>query len=124
MLGGVRGSHIVLPRFSGAPSSALYAEAADGRPVFVLPWNEQVLVGTTEVADTGDPGRTSPSNEEIEYLVRTVSKLFPESEALGARHQVRFRRRTPPAEFARKQAVCRDVAATSCTIIKKTVQTT
>src|SRR3984957_19126495 len=61
MLGGVRGSHIVLPRFPGAPSSALYAEAADGRPVFVLPWNEQVLVGTTEVPDTADPGRTAPS---------------------------------------------------------------
>src|SRR6202142_1342479 len=58
MLGGVRGSHIVMGRFSGAPSSALYTEAADGRPVFVLPWNEQVLVGTTEVPDTGDPGRT------------------------------------------------------------------
>jgi len=79
MLGGVRGSHIVLPRFSGAPSNGLYTEAADGRPVFVLPWNEQVLVGTTEVPDTGDPGRTAPSSEEIEYLVRTVSKLFPKA---------------------------------------------
>jgi glycerol-3-phosphate dehydrogenase len=77
MLGGVRGSHIVLPRFAGAPSSALYSEAADGRPVFVLPWNDQVLVGTTEVPDTGDPARTSPSNEEIEYLLRTVTGLFP-----------------------------------------------
>ncbi len=76
MLGGVRGSHIVLPRFSGAPSVALYTEAADGRPVFVLPWNDQMLVGTTEVEDTGDPGKTAPSNEEIEYLLRTVSKLF------------------------------------------------
>ena len=37
MLGGVRGSHIVLPRFSGAPATALYTEASDGRPVFVLP---------------------------------------------------------------------------------------
>jgi glycerol-3-phosphate dehydrogenase len=77
MLGGVRGSHIVLPRFSGAPSAAIYTEAADGRPVFVLPWNEQVLVGTTEVADTGDPGKTSPSGEEIDYLLRAVAKLFP-----------------------------------------------
>ncbi len=34
MLGGVRGSHIVLPRFSGAPSVGLYTEAADGRPDF------------------------------------------------------------------------------------------
>ena len=88
MLGGVRGSHIVLPRFSGAPSAAVYTEAADGRPVFVLPWNEQVLVGTTEVADTGDPGRTAPSNEEIEYLLRTVSKLFPKAK-LSA-HDIKY----------------------------------
>jgi len=77
MLGGVRGSHIVLPRFSGAPSAALYTEAADGRPVFVVPWNEQILVGTTEVPDSGDPGRTAPSAQEIEYLLRTASTLFP-----------------------------------------------
>jgi glycerol-3-phosphate dehydrogenase len=79
MLGGVRGSHIVLRRFSGAPTTALYSEAADGRPVFVLPWNDQVLVGTTEVPDTNDPGRTTPSNEEIEYLLRTVTQLFPKA---------------------------------------------
>src|ERR1700731_3207744 len=76
MLGGVRGSHIVLPRFSGAPTAALYTEAADGRPIFVVPWNEQVLVGTTEVPDTGDPARTAPSAEEIEYLLRSVKQLF------------------------------------------------
>src|SRR6202163_3295311 len=88
MLGGVRGSHIVLPRFSGAPSAALYTEAADGRPVFVLPWNEQVMVGTTEVPDSGDPGRTAPSNEEIEYLLRTVAKLFPKAKL--AAHDIKY----------------------------------
>jgi glycerol-3-phosphate dehydrogenase len=77
MLGGVRGTHIVLPRFAGAPNSALYTEAADGRPIFVVPWNDQLLVGTTEVADTGDPGKTMPSSEEIEYLLRSVTALFP-----------------------------------------------
>lgn len=79
LVGGVRGSHIVLPHFSGAPNSALYTEAADGRPVFVLPWNEQLLVGTTEVPDTGDPGRTSPSSEEVEYLLKTAARLFPKA---------------------------------------------
>lgn len=79
LIGGVRGSHIVLPRFSGAPTAALYSEAADGRPVFVLPWNDQIMVGTTEVADTGDPGKAAPSNEEVEYLLRTVSSLFPKA---------------------------------------------
>jgi glycerol-3-phosphate dehydrogenase len=79
MLGGVRGSHIVLPRFPGAPTSAIYTEAADGRPIFVLPWNEQILVGTTEVPDSADPAKTAPSHEEIEYLLRTVSQLFPKA---------------------------------------------
>jgi glycerol-3-phosphate dehydrogenase len=88
MLGGVRGSHIVLPRFSGAPSTALYTEAADKRPVFVLPWNDQILVGTTEVADTGDPAKAAPSNEEIEYLLRTVSKLFPKAKI--AAHDIKY----------------------------------
>lgn len=88
MLGGVRGSHIVLPRFSGAPSAALYTEASDGRPVFVLPWNEQILVGTTEVPDSGDPGRTSPTAEEMEYLLRTATGLFPKAK-LSA-HDIKF----------------------------------
>jgi glycerol-3-phosphate dehydrogenase len=88
MLGGVRGSHIVLGRFSGAPSSALYTEAADGRAIFILPWNEQVLVGTTEVADTGDPAKTSPSSEEIEYLLRTVTKLFPKAKISA--HDIKY----------------------------------
>lgn len=88
MLGGVRGSHIVLSRFAGAPGTALYSEAADGRPVFVLPWNEQVLVGTTEISDTGDPAKTAPSQEEIEYLLRTVTHLFPKAK-LGT-HDIKY----------------------------------
>jgi len=88
MLGGVRGSHIVLPRFSGAPTAALYTEAADGRPIFVLPWNEQVLVGTTEVPDTSDPSRTAASAEEIDYLLRTVTHLFPKAK-LSA-HDIKY----------------------------------
>jgi glycerol-3-phosphate dehydrogenase len=79
MLGGVRGSHIVLPRFSGSPNAAVYTEAVDGRPIFILPWNDQILVGTTEVADNGDPARTVPSPDEISYLVRSMAQLFPKA---------------------------------------------
>ncbi|MGH9548019.1 MAG: FAD-dependent oxidoreductase, partial [Terriglobales bacterium] len=77
MVGGVRGSHIVLPRFAGAPDAAVYTEAVDKRPIFVIPWNEQVLVGTTEVSDQGDPAKVQPSTEEIDYLVRSLLHLFP-----------------------------------------------
>jgi glycerol-3-phosphate dehydrogenase len=78
MVGGVRGSHIVLPCFAGAPSAAVYTEALDKRPIFVIPWNEQVLVGTTEVADQGDPAKVQPSYAEIDYLVRSFVHLFPQ----------------------------------------------
>jgi glycerol-3-phosphate dehydrogenase len=77
MVGGVRGSHIVLSKFAGAPHAAVYTEAVDGRPIFVIPWNEQVLVGTTEVADGNDPGEVQPSADEIDYLLRSFFLLFP-----------------------------------------------
>jgi glycerol-3-phosphate dehydrogenase len=88
LIGGVRGSHIVLPRFSGAPMAALYTEAADGRPVFVLPWNEQILVGTTEVPDAGDPGKTAPSTQEIQYLLETAAGLFPQAKISA--HDIKY----------------------------------
>ena len=78
MVGGVRGSHIVVPRFAGAPDAAVYTEALDKRPIFVIPWNEQILVGTTEVADQGDPAKVQPAQEEIDYLVRSFLHLFPQ----------------------------------------------
>ena len=83
MVGGVRGSHIVLPIFPGAPADPVYTEAQDGRPTFILPWNGQLLVGTTEVFDDGDPGDAAPSSQEIDYLLRQLARLFPNS-TLGA----------------------------------------
>jgi glycerol-3-phosphate dehydrogenase len=77
MVGGVRGSHLVLARFGGAPDAAVYTEASDGRPIFVIPWNEQVLVGTTEAADNGDPAKAQPSAEEIQYLLHSLLSVFP-----------------------------------------------
>jgi glycerol-3-phosphate dehydrogenase len=78
LVGGVRGSHIVLGKFAGAPHAAVYTEAVDGRPIFVIPWNEQVLVGTTEVPDSRDPAQAQPSGDEIEYLLRSFLDLFPQ----------------------------------------------
>jgi glycerol-3-phosphate dehydrogenase len=74
----VRGSHIVLPSFAGAPDAAVYTEAIDGRPIFVIPWNQQILVGTTEVPDRSDPGGVHPSADEVDYLLRSLLSLFPQ----------------------------------------------
>jgi len=79
LIGGVRGSHIVIPRFPGMPKAAVYSEAVDGRPIFVIPWNGQILVGTTEVPDRSDPGTVAPAPEEIDYLLKSVAKMFPQA---------------------------------------------
>ena len=88
MIGGVRGSHLVLPRFAGMPEAAVYIEALDGRPIFVIPWNEQVLVGTTEVPDGGDPARVQASAEEAQYLLDSLRQRFPRAAILP--DQVRY----------------------------------
>src|SRR5580704_4386414 len=109
MLGGVRGSHIVLSRFSGSPNAAIYAEAVDGRPIFILPWNDQLLVGTTEVADNGDPSKTAPSAEEIAYLVRSVAQLFPKAKisAQSVKHAFAGIRPLPYSPGNRPSAITR-----------------
>ena len=84
MVGGVRGSHLVLPKFPGAPQLPIYAEALDGRQIFVIPWNGQILVGTTEVADADHPDNPQPAPGEIDYLLNNFLRLFPASGATKA----------------------------------------
>ncbi|HLY93129.1 MAG TPA: glycerol-3-phosphate dehydrogenase/oxidase, partial [Candidatus Angelobacter sp.] len=79
MIGGVRGSHLVLPRFEGAPAQGVYTEALDGRPIFVIPWNGQLLVGTSEVPDGHAPDNPQPSPQEIDYLFQSFTHIFPRS---------------------------------------------
>ncbi len=77
LIGGVRGAHILLPMITAAPKAAVYTEAIDGRPIFVIPWAGQLLVGTTEVRDTRDPAQATASADEITYLLKSVQRLFP-----------------------------------------------
>ena len=55
-------------------------EASDGRPIFVIPWNEQILVGTTEVPDTSDPANVQPAPEEVDYLLASLLHLLPRTQ--------------------------------------------
>lgn len=80
-MGGTRGSHIVVGRFEGAPETAFYIEAdADHRPLFIIPWNGQVLIGTTDIRHEGDPGEARASQEEIDYLLAESNRVFPSAD--------------------------------------------
>ena len=73
----MRHTHIILPRFPGAPDAAVATTATDGEPISILPWNEQILVGATEVPDQDDPAKAVPSPEEIQYLLHSFLRVFP-----------------------------------------------
>jgi len=80
-MGGTKGSHIVVGPFHGAPNAAFYVEAkADGRPFFIIPWNKQYLIGTTDIRYEGDPGDVEPSLAEVEYLLSETNRVFPRAQ--------------------------------------------
>lgn len=69
----VRGSHIL---FDGEPRQAyLLQTTGDGRVFFVLPYQGKTLVGTTEERQGLDQA-ISPSESEIDYLLREYNHYF------------------------------------------------
>ena len=77
LIGGTKGSHIIVASFEGAPRSALYAEAhADGRPFFIIPWNGNYLIGTTDVRYEGDLDKVGIKADEIDYLLQETNRVI------------------------------------------------
>jgi glycerol-3-phosphate dehydrogenase len=78
MIGGTKGSHIVVEPFAGAPRDALYVEAhEDQRPFFIIPWNRLYLIGTTDVRFEGDLDQVEADESEIDYLIRETNRVIP-----------------------------------------------
>ncbi len=78
LIGGTKGSHIVVEPFPGAPADALYVEARrDGRPYFVVPWNGMYLIGTTDTRYDGDLDRVEADDDEIGYLLAETNRVIP-----------------------------------------------
>ncbi len=76
----VQGTHLVLQE--GPSRGIYYTEAlSDRRGIFLMPWKGRGLVGTTEKVFTGDPERTEPSREEVDYLLENVRHYFPDLDA-------------------------------------------
>lgn len=70
------GIHIVLDqRFAPPDTGLMIPETEDGRVLFVLPWENHALIGTTdEPAEISEHPR--PLEAEIDYLLRHVSRYF------------------------------------------------
>jgi glycerol-3-phosphate dehydrogenase len=76
----VQGAHIEL---TGRVSEGIfYIESPrDRRAVFIMPWYDNTLVGTTETAFSGDPANTQATDEEVAYLLEALQHYFPDFQA-------------------------------------------
>lgn len=79
-----KGIHCLLPRLT---ERAIYHGTRDGRMIFVIPWREFSLVGTTDTDFDGDLERLSATREEVADLLEEVRQAVPD-------------RRVTPAEVA------------------------
>jgi glycerol-3-phosphate dehydrogenase len=81
LIGGTKGSHIIVKVFDGVPRDALYAEAKeDGRPFFIIPWNNLFLIGTTDTRFDGNLDEVIADENEIAYLLRETNRLIPSAQ--------------------------------------------
>jgi len=70
-----KGIHCLLPRMT---ERAVYLSTADDRMIFVIPWRQFSMVGTTDTDFDGDPDRLWATREEVEYLLGAVRPALPD----------------------------------------------
>lgn len=81
LIGGTKGSHIVVSPFHGAPTNAIYVEArSDARPFFIIPWNGNYLIGTTDVRFEDNPDEVRSELWEIDYLLSETNIALPQAQ--------------------------------------------
>jgi glycerol-3-phosphate dehydrogenase len=77
-IGATKGSHAVVADFPGAPRICIFFEAAaDGRPMFVLPWEGKYMLGTTDIPFDGSLDEIVADDSEIDYLLKEVNRIIP-----------------------------------------------
>lgn len=78
-IGGTKGSHLMLdhPELHEATrGNEFFFENNDGRIVLIFPFHNRVMVGTTDIR-IEDPEEAVCTDEEIDYILSMIPKVFP-----------------------------------------------
>lgn len=70
-----KGIHVFLDR--RLTNYAIVARAIDDRQVFLLPWQNMSVLGTTDDDFYGDLDDVVASSDEVRYLVEAIERVFP-----------------------------------------------
>jgi glycerol-3-phosphate dehydrogenase len=75
-----QGIHLVFDRtFLPGRDALLIPKTMDGRVLFAVPWQDHVLVGTTDTPMEKHEMEPVPLEEEIEFILKTISQYFIKS---------------------------------------------
>jgi len=75
-----KGVHVTVPRRRAGNCGALTATSpVDGRVMFVLPWGDVTVIGTTDTDFAGDPDQVAAAGDDVTYLLRSANALFPDA---------------------------------------------
>ena len=73
-----KGIHLVIPRARLASQHAVAFDVPrDGRHVFLIPWGDFALIGTTDTDYDGPLDAPAATREDVEYLLEAVQHTFP-----------------------------------------------
>jgi glycerol-3-phosphate dehydrogenase len=70
-----KGIHVFLDR--RLTNYAVISSAVDGRQVFLLPWQNMSVLGTTDDDYYGDLDDVVATGDEVRYLFQAVARVFP-----------------------------------------------
>jgi len=75
----LRGSHLLFPgKLLDLSHAVSFVHPADNRPVFIVPWEGAILLGTTDVDHYEDLSKEPfISEEEFDYLMDAFTAMFP-----------------------------------------------
>ncbi len=74
MIAPSQGVHLVLDRsFLPGDTAIMVPHTSDGRVMFAIPWHGHTLVGTTDTALSEAPIEPRPMEQEIDFILSTVS---------------------------------------------------
>jgi len=75
-----KGVHLLLPRLTQQHAVSFQSRSArDGRIMFIIPWGEYSIVGTTDTDWRGDPGQVRAEPADIDYMLAEVRSVLPAS---------------------------------------------
>ena len=82
LIGGTKGAHLVIDNdqlYEALAGGMIYYETPEGRVAVALPWLGKSLIGSTDIR-IDNPDDVRCTDEEVEYMLESIRKVFPDLE--------------------------------------------